>query len=82
MRDNYEVIVNCRDVGSLFREINFIFFVIVVDENDNFLWFERKIYNVNILENNDIDISFLVVFVIDDDIGVNVDLRYFVLEEV
>lgn len=37
MRDNYEVIVNCRDVGSLFREINFIFFVIIVDENDNFL---------------------------------------------
>lgn len=34
------------------------------------------------MENNDIDISFLVVFVIDDDIGVNVDLRYFVLEEV
>lgn len=80
-RDSYEVTVNCRDAGSPPRETNSTFPVIIVDENDNAPRFERKQYQANIAENNNVGISLLTVSAADDDIGVNAEIRYTVSKE-
>lgn len=65
--------------GGNFWLIGFVLFnIIVLDINDNNFVFVNKFYLVNIIENLVIGILILKVFVIDNDIGMNGEVLYFI----
>lgn len=75
----YILIVEVCDYGDFFKLLSCIVDVIISDQNDNCFVFEQIVYNVSVYEDVFRGINIFEVFVVDDDIGNNVVVNYFIM---
>ncbi|XP_048399611.2 protocadherin-10-like [Stegostoma tigrinum] len=76
----YDVTITCSDAGNPPLTSKKTIRVEITDVNDNAPQFSQSVFTASIMENNDIGASILSITAFDRDVGVNAQLKYFILE--